>query len=348
MRKNLKKAVFFLLFHTCAIDGRLKILKQKYKYHPCIILLYHRIINDETRFLDKGPVVHHYIKRFREEVAYLKRNFHILSMDELCDIVHAGSPLKKPSLIITFDDGYLDNYTLAYPVLRELGVPAIIYLTTGLIGTNGRTWPDQIEHALLKTMKESFDFPEIFHDGKVHIGTENEKAKINTRIAQALKQIPDSKRKELLRKLFRTLDVSEIQENDDARMMLNWDEITEMAKNGITCGSHSHTHPILSKMPLAEAKDDILKSKKILEEKLKSPIRHFAFPNGRPEDFSEELKAYCRAIGFETIASVTYGVNSASADNLMSLKRIGANSPYWMMAGEIYRELRRWYLHHEN
>ena len=119
--------------------------------------------------------------------------------------------------------------------------------------------------------------------------------------------------------------------------MLNWDEVREMIKNGITIGSHSHTHPILSRMPIEEAKEEIFNSKKVLEKNLGIKIKHFSFPNGRKEDFSEELRDYCREIGFESICSVIYGANDASEGNVFALKRIGAINPVPMLAGELVR-----------
>lgn len=118
--------------------------------------------------------------------------------------------------------------------------------------------------------------------------------------------------------------------------MLNWDEVREMSAHGITFGSHSHTHPILSRMPIQEAKEDIVISKQVIEEKLGSKVRHFAFPNGRAEDFSEELRDYCKKIGFESVASVIYGTNCSSNKNYF-LERIVATRPIWMLAGEMTR-----------
>ena len=74
-----------------------------------------------------------------------------------------------------------------------------------------------------------------------------------------------------------------------------------------------------------------------MEENLGVEVKHFAFPNGRQEDFSEELRDYCREIGFESIASVIYGTNEASNGNAFALKRIGAICPVWMLAGELVK-----------
>ena len=162
----------------------------------------------------------------------------------------------------------------------------------------------------------------------IAIRTKEEKEQANSRVSETLKLRPDDERRELIQKLFEKLEVNEkFGRKVGERMMLNWDEVQEMRKDGITIGSHSHTHPILSRMPIQKAKDEILNSKKVVEKNVDIEVKHFSFPNGREEDFSEELRDYCREIGFESTCSVIYGANDASETNLFALKRVGAIHP---------------------
>ena len=155
----IKKYLYEAFFYSRIFDVLLWALRRFFKDHPCIILLYHRIVDDHSEYLNKGPVMHHHIKHFKKEISYLKRNYQILSIDEVVDHLKSGKRFSKASIAITFDDGYLDNYALAYPVLRKYRVPAMIYITTGVMGTSEGTWPDLIEHALLETQKEQFRSP---------------------------------------------------------------------------------------------------------------------------------------------------------------------------------------------
>lgn len=333
-----KNGIYLSLYYFCLFDAVLALVSRQRWNHPCIILLYHRIVDDQTVFLDKGPVVHHHVKDFEQEIVWLKKRFQVLSMDEVVYTIRRGKGFAKPSVAITFDDGYLDNYTLAYPILKAHGVPATIYLVTGIIGTNARTWPDNIEAALLKSSKEVLSLPDVLPDSVMPIGTMNEKRVCCIQLSKALKEIPDAARKLQLTEIFNELGVSpEMPEVSNARTMLNWDEVREMSANNISFGSHSHTHPILSRVPLHEAQDDIKRSKQIVEEQLGEKVRHFAYPNGRKEDFSEDLRTYCKKIGFDTVATVVYGSVDGGAD-LFALKRIGVVSPVWNMAGELTRQ----------
>ena len=347
LKNIIKSTLYFLFYYLRFFDLLLKILTKIRQQHPCIILLYHRIVDDQSIYLDKGPVVHHHIYHFKKEIHYLKKNYQILSMDEVVHCMKSGLGFRKPSVAITFDDGCLDNYTFAHPVLKKSGVPANIYIVTSLIGTSERPWTYQIELAFLRTKKSYFSFPYLLDEEKVRIRTRAEKKRAFAQVVESLKRKPDGERKELMQKLLEILNVGDIyKKKEKSRMMLNWNEVKKMAQNGITFGAHTHTHPILSRMPLQEAKEDILYSKKVIEENLGTKVRHFAFPNGRDQDFSEELRDYCREIGFKSVASVNYGLNDSKIDSAMRLKRIGATSPVWMMAGDLTREVARWYRRH--
>ncbi len=328
VKTHLRNLFYYLMYRS-------RVSKLIGQSSGCIQLLYHQIVSCNATFLDKGPVVHHCLEDFEQEIRFLKDTYRIIGMDEFADTINSGKGGGRPSVVITFDDGYLDNYTLALPILKKYQVPAIVYVATGLIGTNGMTWPDQIEYALLKTRTTFFRLSSLWGEDPVSIETKAQKEHINVRIAKALKEVPDSARKCILQELFAVLGVNPADACD--RKMLNWDEIREMASHGIEFGAHSHSHPILSRLPLEEAKRDILLSKTILEEQLGKPVRHFAYPNGRAEDFSEELRSYCREIGFDTVSTVLYGANHAGSTDLYAVKRIGARSPVWMMAGEMLR-----------
>jgi peptidoglycan/xylan/chitin deacetylase (PgdA/CDA1 family) len=334
----IKSLLFCSFFYLRLFDLILKLLTRVRRDHPCIILVYHRIVDDRSNYLNKSAVVHHHLKDFETEIAYFKRNFQMISMDEVVSHMKLGKGFRRPSIAITFDDGYLDNYTLAYPVLKKHAVTATIYITTGLIGTPDKIWTEKIGLAFLETKKDYFNFSTILGDITVPIKTMEEKEQAYSKVSKALKLRPDDERRELVQVLFEKLEVNEKSgRHFEERMMLNWDEIQEMRKDGITIGSHSHTHPILSRMPIQKAKDEILNSKKIAEKNVDTKVRHFSFPNGREEDFSEELRDYCREIGFESICSVIYGTNDASEGNAFALKRVGAISPVSMLAGELIR-----------
>jgi peptidoglycan/xylan/chitin deacetylase (PgdA/CDA1 family) len=337
MKAALKRIVYSGLFYSGGLALSMKIASLLRKDRSCIILAYHRFVDDRSVYLSKGPVMHHQIREFEKEIAYLTKHYVILSIDEAVSKIKSRQGFARPAVVLTFDDGYLDNYTLAYPILKKYNVPATIYLTTGLIGTSERTWPDRIELALMETSVRQFAHPDLFGGSRIPIATKVEKEKVCLDIGQTLKPMPCDRRLQILEEVLMSLGMNGKGEGMP-RMMLNWEEVKEMAANGITFGSHSHTHPILSKMPVEAAKGEIFISKQMLEERLGKEVKHFAIPNGGKDDFSEELRDYCRRIGFESIVSLIHGVNNGSQGDVFDLRRIGATSPLWALAANLIRQ----------
>jgi peptidoglycan/xylan/chitin deacetylase (PgdA/CDA1 family) len=105
-----------------------------------------------------------------------------------------------------------------------------------------------------------------------------------------------------------------------------------MAKDGVTFGAHTHTHPILSKLDEHKAKEEIRLSKEIIEQQVGKPVYHFAFPNGRNEDFTDALRLYCKEIGFRSVLTAEYG-NIKLESNPFALNRVGIDPdfPCWVM-----------------
>lgn len=336
VKSGLKRIVYGGLYHSGGLTLSMKMSPVFKKDSPLIILAYHRFVDDNSVYLDKGPVMHHPIQEFEKEIVYLRKHYDIICMDEAVNAIRSGQGFSRPSVVLTFDDGYLDNYTLAFPVLRKHNVPATIYLTTSLIGTSNKTWPDQIESALLETTSKQFAHPDLFGGRPLSIATKSEKEKACLAIGQALKRMPHGRRVRILQDVIDSLGCDG-KCGARSRLMLNWDEVKEMEAHGITFGSHSHTHPILSKMPFEQAKEEILRSKNVIEDKLGQPVKHFAIPNGGKDDFTAELRAYCEEIGFESVATLIAGINKPRDRAVFDLRRIGAISPISTLAATIIR-----------
>jgi peptidoglycan/xylan/chitin deacetylase (PgdA/CDA1 family) len=118
--------------------------------------------------------------------------------------------------------------------------------------------------------------------------------------------------------------------------MLNWSEVAEMSRNGVSFGAHTLSHPFLPALPLDQAKDEILASKQIIEAHLRTQVKHFAIPNGQPADFNKTLTNFCREIGFHTIVTTVAGVVDQKAD-LLSLRRVCPPPPLYYFACELFK-----------
>jgi peptidoglycan/xylan/chitin deacetylase (PgdA/CDA1 family) len=259
-------------------------------------------------------------------------------MDELVSKLGEKNSFTSPTVVITIDDGYLNNYTLAYPVLKELDLPAIIYVSTGFIGTENAPWVDDLMNIFLQTKVKTLCFPELLGEEVLHISSQYGKRTAVTKLFEMMRQIEHRAKMRAMDKLSEILAVKEIYRNSGERKMLNWDEATEMSRHNISFGAHTVTHPILSKMGSEEAKREIYESKMAVEAGIGYKVKHFAIPNGRLEDFSDELKGYCKEIGFATVVSTEFGVVAQKSD-LYFLKRISPATPNYVFACELARSM---------
>jgi peptidoglycan/xylan/chitin deacetylase (PgdA/CDA1 family) len=248
---------------------------------------------------------------------------------------------NAPTIAVTIDDGYLNSYTLAYPVIRQYKVPVMIYLTAGLIGTNKGLWLDEIEFSLRHARVKNFSLAEVFGEEEVDISTVTGKRTALKMFYVALLPSNNDVRTRIAVDLRLLLLVADADLLNRDRIMLNWDEVKEMAANGVLCGAHTLTHPFLPTLPLEEAQEEISTSRKVIEERTGRKARHFAIPNGTRNDFSENLTAFCRESGFCSVVT-TEGGAVRSGDDLFALKRVLPPSPIYFFACEVSRYLFTW------
>jgi peptidoglycan/xylan/chitin deacetylase (PgdA/CDA1 family) len=239
-------------------------------------------------------------------------------------------------VVITIDDGFRDNYDLAFPILKDFGLPATIFLTSGLLGTTKAPWIDEIGALLFATKSSYIDCPELFGAQKADLSTIAGKRTALKKIYTVMLSMEHGKKTALLHSLFKSLGNHGQGTAYPHRVMLDWDEIRTMMSYKIGFGAHTLSHPILSRMPYEEAVFEIVESKKMIEDKLGTRIRHFAIPNGRDEDFTEMLEEHCKSGLFESIATTNFGVVKENT-NPFKLPRYGPPGPLYVFAADLAR-----------
>jgi len=215
-------------------------------------------------------------------------------------------------------------------------VPVMIYLTAGFIGTNSSPWVDDIEFALNYSKTDNFFYSELFGNKSFKISTAEEKKAAFKMLFLALLRRNSIDRQNIINKLFENVGVDQSLIETRSRMMLNWDEVIEMRKYGVSFGAHTLSHPFLPGVERSFAQYEIRHSKELIERQIGQSVSHFAVPNGREDDFADELKDFCREIGFDTIAMTEPGVLNAPSDRF-SLRRVIPPPPLYYFACEMAR-----------
>lgn len=268
------------------------------------VVNYHRIEDVNRAGLDFfKPNISARPEEFNVQMAYLKRWFNVISVDTLVDWLDRGKALPPYTALITFDDGYLDNYTHAYPILRQHGLPALIFLTTGHIGTDAAFPWDIAAYCFYHTAHNRVSFP----DGQERHWTDQTVLDgIIKAWVEALKTLPEEHKQRWSMRLPELLDVS-IPAGYFRRLMLDWDLVREMSAGGISFGGHTLTHPILTRIPGEQAGAEIRNSKARIEEETGKPVLGFAYPNGMSGDFSKSLISAISEAGYRTAFTLLNG-----------------------------------------
>ena len=191
----------------------------------------------------------------------------------------------KCNIVITFDDGYKNNYTHAYPLLKKYGLTATFFLTTGLIGTKNMKWDDKISYLIQATNKQKIvlDKREYMLEHKEQVITE-----IITYLNKKDQKCVASRLKQLTEQLG---DI-------EADIMMSWDNVKEMSKDGMYFGSHTVTHSNLVRISLEQVEAELVKSKTDIEQKLGIKVDVFSYTYGGLSDINEAIVKLLRKHGF--------------------------------------------------
>ena len=262
--------------------------------------MYHRVIpREEIRSTFVQPGTYVTPDTFDRHLRFVARHFDVLSFGDLLDLwetSHWDDDARY--CVITFDDGWLDNYVHAYPLLRFHGLPATVFLPTDLIGTHDSLWFDRLG-ALLQ--RRGAGAPE---DWDVQI----ERAKLLTDEARD-----------------RMIDGLESEAGGQylsRRRFIDWDEAREMSRSGISFGSHTRTHGNLTRLSGPDLERELRGSLDALDRQRINLVPVLAYPNG---DHTDAVVAAARDAGYRAAVTTNAGLESRSPSDLFRLKRIGVH-----------------------
>ncbi len=272
------------------IDAYALLRRRLVKWSVCI-LSYHRVGTD-TQLPTDVPLTTP--ADFEKQVVYLLRRYRLMSLAAVGNAICKGTGIPRNAAVITFDDGYRDNYLHAYPILRKYSVPATVFLATAHIDEGTPFWWDRVSYAIHSTAKEKLELDRL---GTYHFRTTADRWLAVRSLDIRLKQLLDHEKNLAIEELVRRL-AADVPKTMAREMILTWDEVREMAKNGISFGSHTVHHPTLIGLPLEQTRQEIVDSKKRIEEQVDQPVDTFAYPDGRQGNISDGIKAVLSQSGY--------------------------------------------------
>jgi peptidoglycan/xylan/chitin deacetylase (PgdA/CDA1 family) len=244
-----------------------------------------------------------------------KREFDFISLYDLCDIYAGKKKLHKKFIVLTFDDGYADNFELAFPILKKHNVPFTIYVSTGLIDRKSILWWYKLDEYLLKhdvlTLSDGtvYDCSDKLKKESVFLSVREKILTLNA--DNFLNEL-----NELIPDLISTTD-------NYYQLMMNWNQIKTLSNEPLcTIAAHTVNHLSLKQLSDKKAIAEILEGKIYLEEMIGKKVDHFAYPFGTSFEVSEITKEIASNAEFRTIAVSNGGEMRKFDKNLLNLKRM--------------------------
>ena len=291
-----------------------------------LILLYHRVADLKTdpQLLGISP------EHFAEHLEYLSDHYTPISLSALGRAIEAKK-IPDKSVVITFDDGYADNFLNAKPLLEKYDIPATVFVASGYVGSNREFWWDELERLLLLP-EDLPDKLELYINGTIHrwdltyeIPGSKKGAGIDPRawnvtmdvnpgpeyqvyrdLHKLMKPLPYKQQESILSTLAEWAGVSRTGRTTHRALTL--DELKQLDQGGlIEIGAHTITHTMLSMQPVDVQKEEIIQSKISLEQTLDHQVQNFSYPYGGKADFNTDTVEKVRAAGITT-ACANYGL----------------------------------------
>lgn len=288
------------------------------------VLAYHRVLPalDEEGFAFDVELVSAVQEAFDQQMAWLAERYEPVSCRQVADALRSGMRLPKRAVMVTFDDGFRDNYEVAFPILRRHGVPALFFLSTGYIGTDRVFWFDWLVHVLLRTRAQRIRLDEL--DLTIHPGASLASRRAEARkLLGALKRIAEPRRVRALEQLDREAAVELAPADRALSAAMNWDQVREMSRAGMEFGSHTVTHPILARVEDAAAlRFELEASRATIERETGVPVLSLAYPVGGRDAVDSRVLEAVAAAGYEFAFTYQSGVNRLGTGERFMLRRL--------------------------
>ncbi|MBK8502388.1 MAG: polysaccharide deacetylase family protein [Saprospiraceae bacterium] len=245
-------------------------------------------VDINSRFVSKE-----YLEEF---MAYISRNFNVVSIEN-----YFNNKIEENSfnIAVTFDDGYLNNYTYAVPILEKYQIPASFYFTT-IPDRTSFLWPD-----FLDLVTHYSQLKEVLFEGKIY--RKNSNGEFETQgvtLKNRCRQLPYTQVSQLYEIFAEDWEKIQRRELDDYWALMTKEQIGLLAGNPLfRVGCHGYTHANLAELGLDHARSEIWRCKEWLEEVCENEISEFAFPFG---EYTQDLVAYCEELGFIRILLMEY------------------------------------------
>lgn len=284
------------------------------------IIAYHRVVADISRAEREaiyGLVVSSVT--FRRHCEILRSSFDVISLETAACFLDGKRKASRPLAVITFDDGYLDFYEEAFPILNELGLPATVFLPTKFIGQNEPLAHDRIYWLVKQAIEKSVPVAGALLEAGVSkkFAGKFVKEKDVLKLTDSIVYLPNELREKVISRLEQILSDS-FENYPSEYRLLTWELIREMSGRGIDFGGHTASHAVLPLEEDSAMETELALSKKEIEKRLGNKVVSFAYPNGA---YNARIKKFVSRAGYKIAVTTERKINRPGTD-LLTLGRI--------------------------
>jgi peptidoglycan/xylan/chitin deacetylase (PgdA/CDA1 family) len=270
---------------------------------------------------------------FESQMRYLKANFNVVSLREALTIFDDSLRKFSTEIVLTFDDGLQNNYTIAYPILLRYELPATFFVCPGLIESRTWQWAHEMEQRLIGCKQDNLQkiFDKLGISERESEG--NRDSDVTEKIIELMKTMENDRRigtENFIRSLTQNFETAKRQH--DLYDTMNWDELCSMDPELITIGSHTVHHQMLTRVPNEEMHYQIQESKQWLERRLNRPVDFFCYPNG---DYDTPI-AQVVAQNYKAAVTTKSGYFN-KGDDVYQINRIPAADKLPLFAWRMFR-----------
>ena len=278
------------------------------------VLMYHRFGDgSDPRRLSRDA--------FEQQLQYLTRHFRVRRLHDVVQALGEGRPLEPRTVVLTVDDGYADFVEYAYPLLQRYEVPATLFVVTDFLQRNSWLWFDRVHYLLRATALSRLDV----RVGGTHVccdlSTVAQRERAWSTVGELCMNMDTSGRAAVAAQLEQALEVYLPAWATAEYRAMTWTQAARLDPGLVELGSHTCTHPVLSRCTQAEIEQEIRASKEAIETRLDRRVRAFAYPHGERADYDERATAVARAAGY-ACATVAHGGPLGRRVDLFQLERL--------------------------
>jgi peptidoglycan/xylan/chitin deacetylase (PgdA/CDA1 family) len=276
----------------------------------------------------------------RRHLLYLRRHYRVMHLEEALEELYMSCKQEKQTrdrrtpLVLTFDDGYHDNYMHGFPLARELQVPITIFLIPGYIESGHCFWWLVGEQLVRHTHVDKVTIEGCTY----HLGQPEEREALAQVISTRLYYAKSVTEREAFIEMVREALAVPSTVISEGNTVLSWAEIREMeASRWVSFGAHTMHHPVLAfLLDPTEVEREVSECRTVLEQQLGHPVRTFAYPFGRPEHIRAEALRAVQEASYDWAVTTIYGINIPQTDPRQLRRMVSHVNRHWLvMAAEI-------------